>query len=151
MRLRLSTDDERTSHIEDLVIRLADLSVLAGRWTPEEARSLSRAAIDAGLPEPGRFFFTAEDDAGPVGAIYLGMAHPDGFFPGAAWVHDVVVFPSRRGQGLGRALMAAVEQEVLARGGTGLALNVMTANEPAMRLYAAAGYAAVTQTMIKQF
>ncbi|MGN6277655.1 MAG: GNAT family N-acetyltransferase, partial [Sphingomonas sp.] len=53
----------------------------------------------------------------------------------------LAVLPRYRGQGIGRALLAAVEQEAKRRGACKLTLEVLGGNAPAIALYAAEGFA----------
>lgn len=54
-------------------------------------------------------------------------------------VHDIAVRPEVRGQGIGRALLAAAESLALELGCCRMSLEVLEHN-PARRLYAAAGF-----------
>lgn len=55
-------------------------------------------------------------------------------------IHDMAVLPKARGQGVGRALMLAVEAEACARGACKITLEVLSGNDTAKGLYAALGY-----------
>jgi ribosomal protein S18 acetylase RimI-like enzyme len=57
------------------------------------------------------------------------------------WVYYLAVAPSARGTGLGRALMAACEDWVAARGIPKLMLMVRSSNEAVLGFYARLGYA----------
>ena len=54
-------------------------------------------------------------------------------------IHDLAVLPDRRGAGIGRALLSAIEAEALKRGACKVTLEVLSGN-PARHLYAACGY-----------
>jgi GNAT superfamily N-acetyltransferase len=56
-------------------------------------------------------------------------------------VHDVVVRRAHRGQGVGRALLAAAETSAIERGCCKLTLEVLDRNHVAMSAYAAFGFA----------
>ncbi len=56
-------------------------------------------------------------------------------------VHDLAVLPHWRGQGVGRALLQAVEREAVARGACKLTLEVLSGNTGASRLYVQQGFA----------
>lgn len=56
-------------------------------------------------------------------------------------VHDLAVLPTARGRGIGRALLAAVEEQARARGCGKLTLEVLDANARARGLYASFGFA----------
>jgi GNAT superfamily N-acetyltransferase len=75
----------------------------------------------------------------------LGLANCiTGFSTFAAYplvnIHDMAVLPEARGQGVGRALMLAVEAEARARGACKITLEVLSGNDTAKGLYAALGY-----------
>ena len=55
-------------------------------------------------------------------------------------VHDLAVRADHRGRGVGRALLAAVEDHARARGFCKLTLEVQEHNTPARALYAAVGF-----------
>jgi ribosomal protein S18 acetylase RimI-like enzyme len=58
-------------------------------------------------------------------------------------VHDLAVLPDHRGQGIGRALLAAVEARGRARGCCKLTLEVLEDNQRARGLYTSVGFADV--------
>jgi ribosomal protein S18 acetylase RimI-like enzyme len=55
-------------------------------------------------------------------------------------IHDFCVSPHYQGQGVGKKLMAAVEQQARARGCAKVTLEVRDDNERAQRLYLACGF-----------
>lgn len=57
-----------------------------------------------------------------------------------ARLYSFAVCPRQRGNGIGRALLEACEQETLARGLTRLRLEVRPDNASALRMYRAAGF-----------
>ncbi|MBH0023024.1 N-acetyltransferase [Salinibacterium sp. SWN248] len=69
--------------------------------------------------------------------------------PDLAYLFDIQVVEERRGSGLGRALLAAVEAAVLDAGVPALELNVFGHNTPAVSLYGSSGYTVTTQQMRK--
>jgi hypothetical protein len=56
------------------------------------------------------------------------------------WVYYLATDPARRGEGLGRAAMAAAEAWLRARGAAKMQLMVRESNEAVMGFYAALGY-----------
>lgn len=54
-------------------------------------------------------------------------------------IHDLAVVPEMRGEGIGRALLEAIEAEALKRGACKITLEVLSGN-PARHLYAAQGF-----------
>ncbi|SNY42163.1 GNAT family N-acetyltransferase [Paractinoplanes atraurantiacus] len=63
-------------------------------------------------------------------------------------IRDLYVRPAARRQGMARALLAAVEQEARAAGAHRLSLQTETANVRAIDLYAASGFAALTEVTV---
>jgi aminoglycoside 6'-N-acetyltransferase I len=64
--------------------------------------------------QPGRISRVALDEAGAAAGWIAGCSH----YGGRVWeLHPLVVRADRRGQGLGRALVADLEGQVCARGG----------------------------------
>lgn len=55
-------------------------------------------------------------------------------------VHDLAVTAAYRGKGIGRALLAEVERQAIARGCCKLTLEVQDRNTPAHSLYASFGF-----------
>jgi ribosomal protein S18 acetylase RimI-like enzyme len=55
-------------------------------------------------------------------------------------IHDIAVHPDFRGQGIGRALLDAVEQHAREHGCCKVTLEVRSDNEPAMAAYRRAGF-----------
>lgn len=56
-------------------------------------------------------------------------------------VHDVVVLASHRGRGIAEQMLAAAESIARERGAVKLTLEVLSGNQPAMRLYERIGFA----------
>lgn len=90
----------------------------------------------------------AERDGVVVGYTYAGVeGHDYMSLRGPAGVlHDIVVDPGARGQGVGRALLDATLAALRARGATQVVLSTAERNEPAQRLFARAGF---RRTMIE--
>jgi GNAT superfamily N-acetyltransferase len=153
MRLRPMTPDEFVRFRHQLVAHFAAEQVAAGTWSAPEAESESAADFEKSLPAgtgtPDQLLFTAEDDEGEVGRLWLALKHPRGI-PDTAWINDIEVLAERRGQGLGRRLLAAGEQVIVERGVGGIALNAFGGNAAARRLYESAGYEITTLQMRKR-
>lgn len=84
-------------------------------------------------------------DSGSAGVLLvregvaLGGAVMVGFDGHRGWVYYLAVAPELRGQGLGRALMAAAEDWLRARGAPKIQLMVREDNASALGFYAALG------------
>src|SRR5215218_8912057 len=110
----------------------ADEQVRAGNWAPDEA--LDRALADTAelLPqglatEDMLLLMGAQPDGTAVGRVWLCLHHPRGT-PDCAFLFDIEVEEPYRGQGYGRALLAAAEDAARSRGVAGLELNVFGDN-----------------------
>lgn len=56
------------------------------------------------------------------------------------WINYLAVHPQAQGRGLGRAMMAAIEQAIAARGAPKINLMVRTSNQDVTAFYRALGY-----------
>jgi GNAT superfamily N-acetyltransferase len=122
----------------------ADDHVAAGDWTAEEAAKRAAAETASLLPQgvdtPGVVMLVAENSEGDtVGRVWLALEHRPGKGDGA-WIYDIEIVPEHRGQGFGRALLAAAEQEAARQGVSSIGLNVFGRNTVARSLYESAGY-----------
>ncbi len=105
-----------------------------GSWTAENLAA--RMAEDWFDPEG---FLLAEDADGIAGFCWT-KVHPE---DGMGEIYVIGVDPSRRGSGLGRALVVAGLGSLASRGVTTGMLFVDAANEAAVRLYESLGFATV--------
>ncbi|MGI9822744.1 N-acetyltransferase family protein [Agromyces sp. Marseille-Q5079] len=127
--------------------------VAAGRW-PEDgavqrAREENEQLLPDGLATARTLILRGIDaDGDPVGVAWVALDHPRGA-PDVAFLYDIEVIPARRGHGLGRALLAAVEDAAEEAGAAALELNVFGGNRAAVALYGSSGYEVVTQQMRK--
>ena len=87
----------------------------------------------AHVPET-RWYAVHEDDAGIDGYVGLFAVPPEGD------VQTIAVAPRSQGHGLGRELLDTLVAEAVRRGCTQLFLEVRADNEPALMLYAHAGF-----------
>jgi GNAT superfamily N-acetyltransferase len=83
-------------------------------------------------------YLVAWDDAAPVGHAFVAWS---GTELGLPEIQDVYVLPERRGEGVGTALMEAVEHTAASRGHARCSIGVGVANAGARRLYERLGYA----------
>ena len=127
--------------------------VAVGRWTRDgsvdRALAFNAELLPGGFGTPRMLFLCGLDPRGDVvGQAWVGLDHPRGA-PATAFLYDIQVVAGRRGSGLGRALLTAVETAVLDAGIFSLELNVFAHNAPAVALYGSSGYAVTTQQMRK--
>jgi GNAT superfamily N-acetyltransferase len=85
------------------------------------------------LDRPRSEYFVAWDGEAPVGHVCLEWIDPPE-------LQDLYVLPDRQSGGIGRALIAAAEDAVAARGHARLVLTVGLDNERARTIYERLGY-----------
>lgn len=88
-----------------------------------------RECVDVGVP-----FLVATDDRGVAGYVVARHVADEGE------ILNLGVEGTRRGQGIGRALVSAVLRELRARGATAVYLEVRQSNAAARHLYARLGF-----------
>ncbi|MBI5962539.1 MAG: GNAT family N-acetyltransferase [Chloroflexi bacterium] len=94
--------------------------------------------VVSALKTPYRILLTAEMNLKILGAVQLDMAsRPNGSH--RAEISKLMVHTSQRGQGIGRALMNAIEAEAKLAGRTTLILDTRE-GDPSERLYSRLGY-----------
>ncbi|HTG34714.1 MAG TPA: GNAT family N-acetyltransferase [Thermoanaerobaculia bacterium] len=100
------------------------------------------------LDEPNIIILTAERDGEVIGYTYAGVEGNDYMaLRGPAGVlHDIVVDPAHREQGVGRMLLDATLAALKGRGAPRIVLSTAERNESAQRLFARAGF---RRTMIE--
>lgn len=94
----------------------------------------ARADFDLALGNPTSTILLAEAGTQLVGSVMIGF---DGH---RGWVYYLATEPDRREQGIGRAIMAAAEDWLRARGSPKVQLMVRGDNAVARGFYAALGY-----------
>ena len=151
--VRPMTEIEFDKWQEMIAEEFAAEQVAVGRWTQEGSvqRALESNAelLPLGISTPKMLLLRGIDsDRNPVGRAWVGLDHPRGA-PDTAFLYDIEVVEERRGSGLGRSLLTAVEKAVLDAGVSALELNVFGRNLPAVALYESSGYAVSTQQMRK--
>jgi ribosomal protein S18 acetylase RimI-like enzyme len=151
LQLRAMTETEFEKWRLVIARAYADEQIRSGNWAPEEALDLAldgnAELLPQGLATEDMLLLTAEQpDGTAVGRVWLGLNHPRAT-PDCAFLYDIEVEEPYRGQGYGRALLAAAEDAARSHGIAGLELNVFGDNTPAIALYRSAGYIVVQQQM----
>ncbi len=120
-------DDELVAAFAYLIPQLSSSS------PPPDAEALERI-VDA----PDSVLFMARLDDRIVGSLTLAFYRiPTGL---KAWIEDVVVDDSARGQGVGEALSRAAIAEAAHRGAKNVSLTSRSSREAANRLYQRLGF-----------
>jgi ribosomal protein S18 acetylase RimI-like enzyme len=115
-----------------------------GALRPEAESWERRRTVYADILEEGGVLFMADQDSELVG--FALCEQEQGGSPTWEWpeeflsIVDLVVLPANRGQGLGDALLDAVEAEARERGVAALDVNAAAPNELARRFYERHGY-----------
>jgi ribosomal protein S18 acetylase RimI-like enzyme len=136
-----------------LIREYAAEHVAAGNWTAEEAEQRADEQTNELLPQgvdtPGVLMLMAEKPEGiAIGRLWLALERRPGS-GGGAWIYDIEILPEHRGQGFGRALLEAAEQEAMRHGVDSIGLNVFGTNMVARSLYDSAGYTVSAMQMKK--
>ncbi|MER6568803.1 GNAT family N-acetyltransferase [Streptomyces sp. NPDC001093] len=129
---------EKAAYVGDIV--------RSGALSHEEAvRKSDRDFADLipqGLATPDNTFLVLEDRGEDIGTGWLKHGH----LPGVTYGYSLHIKEQHRGNGYGRAAMAAGEQATLEAGDTTLMFTVWGGNEVAMNLYTSAGYRVVEES-----
>ncbi len=135
---------------EDLpqILRLyEELNAAMSKLQPQNFRPAAQKEdfVRSVLESRWQDFLLAKEDGAAVGFALVEdretPPHP-AFIPRRfAYLMDLVVTEGRRGRGVGRALLAAVERWARARGGEFIELGVLSENLPAIGVYASYGFA----------
>jgi ribosomal protein S18 acetylase RimI-like enzyme len=112
--------------------------------TDEDSWARRRAHYEDTLAREGSIALVAWDGDTPVGYATVviepnrspNWPHPDRY----ADLDSLAVAADARGQGIGEALVARVQQEIEAQGITDLRLFAMAGNAPALRFYERLGF-----------
>ena len=148
--IRQLAEDEYGDWLQRSRARYAeDMVANAGMDAVEAAKKAERDAATAlpqGLATPGHHLLVLEDGAGArVGSMWFGVSGD----PPRAWLYEIEIDEERRGEGLGRAAMVALEERVRELGCGLIELNVFGGNAVARSLYASLGYAERAVNMAK--
>jgi ribosomal protein S18 acetylase RimI-like enzyme len=112
-----------------------------GGGAPLAAEPLARLCDDLAA-RPFAFSFLAWNGAQAVGLVNCFEGYSTFKAQPLINIHDLAVHPSARAQGVGQALMQAVENEAKARGACKITLEVLSGNLVALKSYERFGFAA---------
>lgn len=132
------------------VASYAQENVKSGRWTRDEALSRSEADFKSLLPDgldtAGHYLWSVMDAAGDdAGILWVSTDRR----PGYAYIYDIEMNPDRRGQGLGTATLAALDDWCRANEINTIGLHVFGHNQGAWQLYKRMGYVETSVQMEK--
>ncbi len=135
VRVRLARQED----LPAMVGLLKDLFSTEKDFTFDEARQRSGLRQMMGR-SPARRLWVAVGDGGVVGMCSAQVVISTAMGGPAALIEDVVVREDRRGRGIGRHLMGAVERWARGRGIERLQLLADRTNHPALGFYRALGW-----------
>jgi GNAT superfamily N-acetyltransferase len=153
-----------------VALRLVEMSTVEfARWRPSLMRHIAESLAGSRWISPAEAATAAEEDIGKaladgpaatgqllrtayagdtlIGWIWASMpGHP---VPSQAWIDEIMVAEEHRSHGYGRAILAAMEDELAGRGVDRVGLNVFGSNEIARRLYESSGYQVTQQQRVR--
>jgi ribosomal protein S18 acetylase RimI-like enzyme len=127
--------------------------VRAGTWPAESADERAVAEFAGLLPDgqdtAGHEFRSIVTEAGETAGV-LWFAPQDEIGRGKAFIYDIVIDPTQRGRGYGRAAMEALEPLARSLGYDAIRLHVFGHNTVARHLYEAVGYVETDLMLMKR-
>jgi ribosomal protein S18 acetylase RimI-like enzyme len=131
--------DWQAAHVEWYAADLHEHGNMAEPAAQAKAVADLRTLLPAGLETPGHVLLAVEAGGERVGSVWYAVRDDGG--GEHAYLFAIEIDEARRGQGLGRAAMLALEDDVRRRGLARLSLNVFGGNERARALYRSLGFA----------
>ena len=153
MVLTPMTEVQFQHYLAESIPAYAQDKIESGQWAPAEALALAAQSMQESLPQglatPDNYLYAMQQ--GPANAVVgmLWIAAQQRGVRKVAYVYDVIVHAAHRRQGHATEAFAALEQEVLALGLSGIGLHVFAHNTAAHALYLKLGYAATNINMFK--
>jgi ribosomal protein S18 acetylase RimI-like enzyme len=108
-------------------------------FKPDAERQTSGLRLIIQQPEVGRIY-CATDGESIVGMVSILFTVSTAEGGRAAWLEDMIVHPSRRGQGIGDRLLHEAISRARAAGCSRITLLTDATNDPAIRFYGRAGF-----------
>lgn len=135
IRQATAADAPAIAAIWEPVVRETTITFSSEVKAPAGVAALIAERAAAGFP-----FLLAEAGGEPLGfASYAQFRGGNGY--ARCMEHTIILAPAARGQGIGRALMAAIEAHAAARGAHSLWAGVSGENAAGIAFHAALGYA----------
>jgi ribosomal protein S18 acetylase RimI-like enzyme len=134
------------AQVRELRLRALESDPDAFGETLERARTRPEADYADWIGSPENGMFLAADADGSLVGMAVGAPAPIDDRPRPAALFAMWVAPEARGQGVGGALIDAVEGWARAEGYVQIGLGVTTTNDPAIRLYERKGYRDIGDT-----
>jgi ribosomal protein S18 acetylase RimI-like enzyme len=135
----LIADLEQPAHA-DAVVALLDMYCQDFFGNNAPLKNEVRHRVIGGLREAGGTCFLARDGEAFVGLAICLPSYSSFRARPILNIHDIAVVPEHRGQGIGHALLAAIEKEACRRGCAKITLEVRSDNALARDLYRRCGF-----------
>lgn len=123
--------------IVDLLEMYSQHEFGSGKPLPADVRARLIPGLQA---QPGQLIFLAWDETHPIGLAICFLGFSSFKAKPLINVHDLAVAPAYRGQGVGRALLTAIDDEARRRDCCRVTLEVRSDNLQAQHLYRRLGY-----------
>jgi ribosomal protein S18 acetylase RimI-like enzyme len=136
---RISMRQATTADVTQLCGLLSLLFGLEADFEPDVARQARGLRLIVEQPNIGRIYCATDGD-GIVGMVSILFTVSTAEGGRAAWLEDMVIHPSQRGQGIGDQLLRKAISEARAAGCTRITLLTDASNISAMRFYKRAGF-----------
>jgi GNAT superfamily N-acetyltransferase len=130
--VRIEPADPRSAEVEALLAAYVEEMQATFDYQTERGMPITPADFDPGR---GSFLVVRDDDGLPIGCGGVRLLDP-----ATAEVKRMWLQPSARGRGLGRALLAALEEAAVDLGASRGVLDTFDVLGPAMALYRNAGW-----------
>jgi ribosomal protein S18 acetylase RimI-like enzyme len=148
--IRAGSIDDR-AFVEDLGKRTALTSISAQRQAPRELVLASFDRMLSFVYDQSHVLLIAEESGLRQGFLLFLDTLPDEVTGGSqAFIAYMAVEPSARGQGVGKALLSAAEDEARRRGLPYMALMVTEDNAAAREVYQSAGFQTERRLLCKR-
>ena len=135
-------------------VQAAHASAVPWLFKPAGPEAFPPDAVAELLDEPGNLVFIAEVESCPAGYVYAEIIdRPETSFNYAyqmIYIHHVSVRPTLRRQGVGRALLEAVQTEANKRDIRMISLDVWTFNDAARAFFSRSGFTAHSERLWKR-
>jgi GNAT superfamily N-acetyltransferase len=131
----ITTDYARASDIDTLVGLLDALFSIEQDFTPNAAAQRRGLELLLANPDRGQIFVARHPLEGVVGMVSAQLVISTAIGAPSAWVEDMVVRETFRGQGVGRLLLDEVREWALSKGAGRIQLLADADNAPALDFY----------------
>lgn len=126
--------------IPALVDLLGILFAIEQDFTPDPTAQQRGLELLLKHPERGQILLACDESAGVIGMVSAQLVISTAVGAPSAWIEDMVIAPSYRGQGLGKQLLAAAADWARQQGAQRLQLLADADNAPALEFYQHLGW-----------